>query len=76
MGSLELTGTLSPQALNGTERSLRQKEAFFTNYTRNLLMGGDIRVCSDVVFSRFLVRFCGNFYFKLWYCSFTKLGNL
>ena len=29
MGSLELTGTLSPQALNGTERSLRQKEAFF-----------------------------------------------
>ena len=29
MGSLELTGTLSPQALSGTERPLRQKEAFF-----------------------------------------------
>ena len=29
MGSLELTGTLSPQALSGSERPLRQKEAFF-----------------------------------------------
>ena len=72
MGSLELTGTLSPQALNGTERSLRQKEAFFTNYTLNLLMEGDIRVCSDVVFPDFWCGFAEIFILS---CGIAVLQN-
>lgn len=50
MGSLELTGTLSLQALRGTEWPLRRKEALFTNYTCKLLMEVGVRVCSDAFF--------------------------
>ena len=69
MGGLELTGTLSPQALSGL---WGRKRLFFTNYTRNLLMEGDIRVCSDVVFPDFWCGFAEIFILS---CGIAVLQN-
>ena len=43
-----------------------------------LLLEGvvQVRVCGDVVLRYFLVRFCGNFYFNLWCCSFKTLSSV
>ena len=40
------------------------------------LQEGGVRVCGDAVLRYFLVRYCGNFNFKVRYCGFTGLSGL